>query len=116
MSAYLAYRVLNKSKQICFLESNDRFHDWINRSEKGRLPVAFANLIQDLLGPGIRRNFPLPNVEVIGIVFEREGKYTIGSVLQEPVSVDPPFLGVFDIVVDHEHVDGSDQLKVPQIR
>jgi hypothetical protein len=55
------------------------------------------------------------DVEVIGVMLQRQGEHHVLAVPEHPVTVDPAFFGVFDVVVDDKQVARRNQLKIADI-
>src|SRR6267378_1995991 len=113
--AGLLDRIQDELEQIGLFLQHDPLDERKRPLEMGRAPVGFPDLVQQLGFFEVGGYLSLPDVQGIGIFFQRDGKHGILPVQEKAVAVDPAFLRVLDVVVDDEQVRGIDQLEVSDI-
>jgi len=66
------------------------------------MPIRLTQLIYEFVTVEARGDRAIPHIEQIGVLAQWHREDAIGAVAQKTVSIDPPLLGVFDVVVYDE--------------
>src|SRR5438094_5161826 len=94
---------------------HDPFEQRKSRGEVRRTSVRPLELIEQSVAVEIGSQFALHYIEGIRILLQWQRERRIRAVPQNPVPVDPTFLGVLDVVVHDEYIYGRDELVIADI-